>query len=90
MLAMRAEHERARQHSGLTMKDWDMGWEPESQRSARPRPRLERARLELPRGGKDIAAQIGAELRIVFAIPVVGAIAGIDELLTRIKIWGED
>jgi hypothetical protein len=68
------------------MKTWDRGWDPAQQRqNARPKPRLERPRAELPRGGKDIAAQIGAEMRAVFTLPT-----GTDDLLARFDIGHED
>ncbi|MEW6437395.1 MAG: hypothetical protein AB1508_09555 [Pseudomonadota bacterium] len=71
--------------AGLMMKTWDRGWEPVEQRqTARPKPRLERPRSELPRGGKDIGAQIGAEMRAVFTLPT-----GTDDLLAQLDRWHE-
>lgn len=69
------------------MKTWDRGWDPAAvqRQNARPKPRLERQRSELPRGGKDIAAQIGAEMRTVFTLP-----AGTDELLARFDMGHEE
>jgi hypothetical protein len=66
------------------MNNLDMGWRPKPPQNSTPKPRLERQRSELPRGGKDVAAQIGAELRAVFA-PVPGA----DELLSQIDGWSD-
>lgn len=52
------------------------------------KPRLERQRSELPRGGKDLVAQIGAELRMVFTPlrPLYGA----DDVLAQIESWSND
>ncbi|WP_297298090.1 hypothetical protein [uncultured Methylovirgula sp.] len=76
--------------AGLTMKIWEMGGEPPQRQSAKPKLRLERTRAELPRGGKDMAAQIGAELRAVFALPTAGSLANTDELLARLDAQSED
>ncbi len=72
------------------MKIWDRGWEPGGQNGAKSKPRLERARSELPRGGKDIAAQIGAELRIVFGPPAATELRGADEMLSQIDGWSRE
>ncbi len=75
------------------MRDWDMGWAPKPPENAALKPRLERARSELPRGGKDMASQIGAELRIVFGPPApteLGGteLGGLDEVLAQIDKGG--
>ncbi len=69
------------------IKDWEMSWESERQLT-RPKLRLERARSELPRGGKDMASQIGAELRLVFGPPVARELAGADEMLSKMDKSG--
>jgi hypothetical protein len=72
------------------MKDQKMGWEPGRPQSGTPKPRLERQRSELPRGGKDIAAQIGAELRAVFALPLGNHAFVTDEVFPPLDTWSED
>jgi hypothetical protein len=71
------------------MNDLDMGWRPKTPGNATPKPRLERQRSELPRGGKDVAAQIGAELRAVFAPMPAGHLVGADDLLSQIDGWSD-
>jgi hypothetical protein len=72
---------------GLTMMNMSKGWEPTPPQHTTLKPRLERQRSELPRGGKDLVAQIGAELRAVFAPVPPGRLAGVDELLSQIDGW---
>jgi hypothetical protein len=73
-----------------TMMDWDVGWEAKPPQNATPRWRLERPRSELPRGGKDMMAQIGAELRAVFAPVPMSKLSGRDDLFARIDLWNDD
>jgi hypothetical protein len=72
------------------MRDWDMGWEAERIRTVNAKPRLERQRSELPRGGRDLAAQIGAELRAVFAPVPMSKLSDRDDLFARIDLWNDD
>ena len=68
----------------------DKGWEPVPPRYMASKPRLERQRSELPRGGKDMGAQIGAELRSVFAPVPMTKLSGSDDLFARIDLWNDD
>jgi hypothetical protein len=72
------------------MRDWDMGWEAERLQTVNAKPRLERQRSELPRGGRDMMAQIGAELRAVFAPIPMSKLSGRDDLFARIDLWNDD
>jgi hypothetical protein len=72
------------------MMDLDTGWKPKPPQNTIPKRRLERQRSELPRGGRDMAAQIGAELRAVFAPVPPGRLAGVDELLSQIDGWSRE
>jgi hypothetical protein len=72
------------------MTDWDMEWEAERLQTVDVKPRLERQRSELPRGGRDMAAQIGAELRAVFAPVPMSKFSGRDDLFARIDLWNDD
>jgi hypothetical protein len=67
-----------------------MEWEAERLQTVDVKPRLERQRSELPRGGRDIAAQIGAELRTVFAPVPMSKFSGRDDLFARIDLWNDD
>jgi hypothetical protein len=72
------------------MSDWDMSWEAKHLQTVNAKPRLERQRSELPRGGRDMAAQIGAELRAVFAPVPMRKLSGGDDLFARIDLWNDD
>jgi hypothetical protein len=72
------------------MTNWDMGWQAERLQIVDTKPRLERQRSELPRGGRDMAAQIGAELRAVFAPVPMSKLSGRDDLFARIDLWNDD
>ncbi len=72
------------------MMDLDTGWKPKPPQNAIPTRRLERQRSELPRGGRDMAAQIGAELRAVFAPVPISKLSGRDDLFARIDLWNDD
>ncbi|MEJ0050669.1 MAG: hypothetical protein WDN02_05605 [Methylovirgula sp.] len=72
------------------MMNRDKGWEPIPPQNAIPTRRLERQRSELPRGGKDMVAQIGAELRAVFAPVPMSKLSGTDDLFARIDLWNDD
>ena len=68
----------------------DKGWEPIPPQNTAPKPRIERQRSELPRGGKDMGAQIGAELRAVFGPVPMDNFSGKDDLFTQIDLWNDD
>jgi hypothetical protein len=67
-----------------------MEWEAFRLQTVDVKPRLERQRSELPRGGRDMAAQIGAELRTVFAPVPMSKLSGGDDLFGRIDLWNDD
>jgi hypothetical protein len=77
--------------AGLKMSSLDVGWEVQgSLENVEPKPRLERKRSELPRGGKDMGAQIGAELRAVFAPAPEGRFSGADDVLSQLDGWATE
>ncbi len=73
------------------MKNWDTGREAgRLQEDENAKPRLERQRHELPRGGREIGSQIGAELRSVFAPVPMTKLSGSEDLIARIDLWNDD
>jgi hypothetical protein len=72
------------------MSDWDMSWEAKRLQTVNVKPRIERQRSELPRGGRDMAGRIGAELRTVFAPVPMSKLSGGDDLFARIDLWNDD
>ena len=69
------------------MMDWDMGWEP-TRRRKRDDAASRAPALGTAARRRDMAAQIGAELRAVFAPVPMSKLSGADDLFARIDLLG--